>query len=764
VIEATPAAIIGLDLEGKVRSIWNPAAEKMLGWSAQEAMGKFLPSVPLDKEDEFQRFRDWIRNGKTLNGIEVRRNRRDGTPTDYSIYASPLYDTEGRITGNIAVLVDITERKQAEKALKDTALRLNEAQRIAHIGNWELDLKNNVLIWSDEIFRIFEIDPEKFGASYEAFLDAVHPGDKETVNLAYTNSLKTKKPYSIDHRLLYPGGRIKHVHEQCETYFENDQPIRSVGTVQDITERKIAEKELRKREMDLREAQRLGKLGSWDWDATSDTITWSEEYYRIYGFDPTQPPPGYIEHLKAYTSESAALLDAAVKRNMETGDPYEVDLELACTDGPTKWITARSETKRDATGQITGLRGTAQDITVRKQMEDELIRYRNHLEDLVKERTIELEIARNKAQQYLDIAGVILVAIDTDQRVSLINQKGCQVLGNTSDAIIGRNWFETFVPEEFRQKVFLEFKRLIAGEHKSDKYFENTVLTKSGEKRLIAWHNVLLRDRQGNITGTLSSGEDVTEQKYAEAQIRRLNRDLLDRAGALEAANNELDAFAYSVSHDLRAPLRHIDGFLELLQKKAAAKLDEKERHYMTAISESVKTMGKLIDDLLSFSRMGRQAMLLKCLELGEMVYKVIQELKPDFIEKKIHWQVGDLPTITGDASMLRIVLVNLISNAIKFTRPREQAIIEIGCQYQETEVVVFVRDNGVGFDQSYVSRLFGVFQRLHHTEEFEGTGVGLAIAQRIIIRHGGRIWAEGELGHGATFFFSLPLYNEGGH
>ncbi|MGD9009495.1 MAG: response regulator [Desulfobacteraceae bacterium] len=255
---------------------------------------------------------------------------------------------------------------------------------------------------------------------------------------------------------------------------------------------------------------------------------------------------------------------------------------------------------------------------------------------------------------------------------------------------------------------------------------------------------------------------ELAERKKAEEALRRLNLELdrrvLNRTAQLEASNKELEAFTYSVSHDLRAPLRHIQGFLELLEKRAGTAQDEQSRHYIDIIFKSAKKMNQLIDDLLSFSRMGRQEMAFQQVDLRTLVRDVILELEPDAADRSIDWRIGDLPAVQGDASMLRIVLGNLIANAVKFTRPRRQARIEIGSQPgQNADTVIYVRDNGVGFDMTYADKLFGVFQRLHRADEFEGTGIGLANVHRIIARHGGRAWAQGELGQGAAFFFSLP-------
>jgi two-component system, sensor histidine kinase and response regulator len=253
----------------------------------------------------------------------------------------------------------------------------------------------------------------------------------------------------------------------------------------------------------------------------------------------------------------------------------------------------------------------------------------------------------------------------------------------------------------------------------------------------------------------------VLERALAVRRLRlenaALERRVRERTAELEAANSELEAFSYSVSHDLRAPLRHINGFAELLAESVATTLSETDRHYLNLILNSVGKMSRLIDDLLDFSRMGRAEMRRTQVNLHDLVEKVIEELQPETEGRNIVWKKGLLPQVQADPSLLRQVFSNLLFNAIKYTRPRNPAEIEIGCKIEPEETVIFVRDNGVGFDMQYADKLFGVFQRLHSEEEFEGTGIGLANVRRIIGRHGGRTWAQGKVNEGATFYFSLP-------
>ena len=383
--------------------------------------------------------------------------------------------------------------------------------------------------------------------------------------------------------------------------------------------------------------------------------------------------------------------------------------------------------------------------TVRRRVEGELRQARDDLEIEVAERTQQASL--------LDLTHDTIFVRDMSDVITYWNRGAQELYGWTAEEAIGKR------AHELLQSVFPapieEIRAELLRSGRWDGELEKT--RADGTQVVVASRWSLRRDEQGRPVAILETNNDITERERREQEIRTLNEELGKRTAELEATNKELEAFAYSVSHDLRAPLRHMAGFTELLQKNTASLLNEKSQRYVTMILESAQRMGNLIDDLLAFSRIGRAETHKTMVSLEQLVEEALTEVRQDTDGRNIVWRVGGLPAWYGDRSMLRLVLVNLISNAVKFTRTRSQAEIEIGCMNQEQDqVVVFIRDNGVGFDMKYVNKLFGVFQRLHPPEAFEGTGIGLATVQRIVHRHGGRVWAEGLVDKGATFYFSL--------
>ncbi|MCL4491373.1 MAG: PAS domain S-box protein [Nitrospirae bacterium] len=338
-----------------------------------------------------------------------------------------------------------------------------------------------------------------------------------------------------------------------------------------------------------------------------------------------------------------------------------------------------------------------------------------------------------------------------------INKAASELFGYAWDELLGMDIHELYADSADRDK----FQREIE-EKGSLKDYEMRLRRKNGTDIYCLITSTVRHDREGAILGYQGIIHDITGRKQAEEEIRKLNRELEQRILELTETNRELDAFSHSVSHDLRAPLVAIGGFARRLLRKHSDDLDAAGLDMLNTILANVQNMERLINDLLAFSRSGRQRMNLLDVDMEELVSTVFEELRTIVPGRKVHLKAGKLLPAYADPSLIRQVIMNLLSNAFKFTRTREEAVIEAGSRYDGNDVLYYVKDNGVGFDMRYANRLFDVFQRMHGDEGFEGTGIGLSIVQRIVVRHGGRVWAEGSVGKGAVFYFTLPQKRQG--
>jgi len=368
---------------------------------------------------------------------------------------------------------------------------------------------------------------------------------------------------------------------------------------------------------------------------------------------------------------------------------------------------------------------------------------------------VALEYERYLLNALMDNMTADIYFKDRESRILRSNRSHARRLGLDDPAkAVGRTDFDFFSAEHAEQAAEDERRVIQTGEPVSKEEKE------TWPDGRVSWAfsvKVPLLDKQGKTAGTFGISHDISARKKTEEQIARLNADLQRKAAELEVANKELEAFSYSVSHDLRAPLRHVLGYVEMLTRETQDQLSEKSRRFLKTISDAGSDMGKLIDDLLSFSRMGRAELREEVVDLNVLFDEVCGELAESTVGRDIRWTVARLPEVHGDRAMLKQVLANLLGNSIKYTRSRTPAEIDVGFTKDgDGQLAFHVRDNGAGFDMKYADKLFGVFQRLHRPDEFEGTGIGLANVRRVVARHGGRTWAEGKPDHGATFYFTL--------
>src|SRR5665647_60821 len=681
---------------------------------------------------------------------------------------------------------DISERKQAEEALIQNRDLLGNLARLVPgvIYQYRLypDGRSAFPYASPGMNDIYEVTPEEVQEDATPVFGRLHPEDFDHVVEAIQESARTLNTFYCEYRVKLPRQGLRWRWSQAQPLRLEDGSILWHGIISDITEGKQSEERLKKSEQKFRGT--ISNLDEGYYSVTMDglLLEHNQAFSRILGFDSTADLKGvYLPDYWKHPDERKKYLEAISANNSVSN--YQINV-LSRT-GENRSVLANAHVVNDENGHPLRIEGVFLDITDRILMEASLQRHAERLQNLHK------------------IDKVILSPVETPEAIIQKTLQHIRSLLSSQHASIGMFDFEKETLQLFTSNIkdqsmdvakrylinnalgdleILRGKRMDVIENISTRslppdlqqIFQSEGIMScinvpliSGDK-LIGAMNLGWEDPRVFTPEELEIASEVADEITVAIEQVRLRQAAKHYAGELEkrveertsqllAANKELEAFSYSVSHDLRAPLRHINGYVSILSKHLLDKLSEKEKHYLNSIAGSAHQMGVLIDDLLHFSRTGRQEMQLTSLDMNVVLKDALQVIKHESFGRGIKWVVAGLPQVTGDYALLRLVWLNLLSNAVKFCRTNVISQIEIGVVDDINEFLFFVRDNGVGFDMQYAHKLFGVFERLHSAQEFEGTGIGLANVRRIIQRHGGRTWAEAEVGKGATFYFSLP-------
>lgn len=612
-LELSNDGIVLCRMDGTVLT-WSRGAEELYGISPSEIVGKNIKQIyPLEKQEEFTLFTESLKKGKSISHHETKRIRSDGSVIEVSLNLTPLKNKDGVFDSFLGVSHDITEKNRVTRMLEEERIRLDALIRTIPDLIWLKDVDGKYLTCN----RAFEIffghrESDIVGKTDYDFVD------RELADFFRQNdleALKAGKPRTNLETLAFATNGYRGLFETVKTPMlgANGELIGVLGIARDVTELNRSKEALLENERKLKEAQSLAKLGNWELNHTTNTLYWSDGIFEIFEIDRTIFGSSYEAFLNAVHPEDRDRVNTTFLHSVNAKTPYEIIHRLQMRDGSVKHVMERGITRFSDRDEPLVSYGTVQDITERIVIEDEIRQLNLTLENRVRERTFELE-----------------------------------------------------------------------------------------------------------------------------------------------AANRDLEAFAYSISHDLRAPLRHIDGYARLLER-AITNPTAEEQKFFRKITESASRMSVMIDALLNFSRLGRKSLTKVNIDMTKAVTQLIQGFDAVKATREIEFRIGPLPVIHGDPALISIVLENLISNAVKFTGKRAHAVIEIGMvDLPDQPGSIFIRDNGAGFDMAYSGKLFNVFQRLHKSDEFEGTGIGLAIVKQIVQKHGGTIRVESEPDKQTTFFLHL--------
>ena len=692
-----------------------------------------------------------------------------------------------RVVEQRALVLHDSEAQLTEAMQKIQDL-LIQAEKLGRVGGWEFDIETKQQTWTDMVYEIHELDVTGH-PTVDQGINYYTPASRPIIERAVQRAIEQGEPFDVELEIITAKGNLRSVHAVGKA----DPARRKVsGFFQDITERKKAEAEVQASEAKFRTLAENVQVGIVAHAPDTSILLSNPMATEILGLTSDQiRGKKAIDPAWRFIRENGTTLPLAeypVNRVLAEEMPI-VGLVLGVIrpdrELPT-WVECNARKIRGPTGELEQAIVVFADITERKkaeqtllqsrraalnmmtdaveardraeQMSQELKKHRDHLEQLVEERTGELKKSEEKFRTVADFTYDWEYWIDADRRMQYISPSCERITGHTQEKFYK---YPTLIDTIVHPDDRAVFQAHLDDYHTGTKRLDSAdlsfrIIDSRGNMHWIGHVCHPITGEDGTYKGRRVSNRDITEGKKAETAIQEFNESLRRSNAELQASNSELEAFAYSVSHDLRAPLRTIDGFSHALLEDYDDKLDVQGKDYLRRVRASTQRMAQLIDDILKLSRVTRSEMNIEKVNLTQIAWSIINELQKSQPERLIHIKIAEGLEDTADPRLMRVALENLLGNAWKFTGKQSEAVIEFGSTKEGEKKAYFIRDNGAGFDMAYADKLFAPFQRLHTTEEYAGTGIGLATVQRITRRHGGKAWAEGQVDKGATFYFSL--------